>query len=80
MFIRKVIEFKLTLAYISGHCVSLQMSPPFSSTVQGTATAVVVVVVSFAVVVGVVDDFISMVGTTVHEPEMQVRPVAQRPI
>ena len=62
--------------------MSLQMSPPFSSTVQGTAAAVVVVVVvvSFAVVVGVVDDFISMVGTTVHEPEMQVRPVAQRPI
>ena len=76
---KMVIEFKLTLAYISGHCVSLQMSPPFSSTVQGTAAAVVVVV-SFAVVVGVVDDFISMVGTTVHEPEMQVRPVAQRPI
>ena len=74
-----VIEFKLTLAYISGHCVSWQMSPPFSSTVQGTAAAVVVVV-SFAVVVGVVDDFISMVGTRVHEPEMQVRPVAQRPI
>ena len=58
--------------------MSLQISPPFSSTVQGTAAAVVVVV-SCAVVVGVVDDFISMVGT-VHEPEMQLRPVAQRPI
>ena len=57
--------------------MSLQISPPFSSTVQGTAAAVVVVV-SCAVVVGVVD-FISMVGT-VHEPEMQLRPVAQRPI
>ena len=57
--------------------MSLQISPPFSSTVQGTAAAVVVVV-SFAVVVGVVD-FISMVGT-VHESEMQLRPVAQRPI
>lgn len=48
-------------------------------TVQGTAAAVVVVVVvSFAVVVGMM--ILSMVGTTVHEPEMQVRPVAQRPI
>ena len=54
--------------------MSLQISPPFSSTVQGTAAAVVVVVSC-----AVDDDFISMVGT-VHEPEMQLRPVAQRPI
>ena len=58
--------------------MSLQISPPFSSTVHGTGAPVVVVVSSF-VVVAVVVDFVSVVGA-VHEPEMQLRPGAQRPI
>ena len=73
-----VIDSKLTLANISGHCVSLQISPPFNSTVHGTGGPVVVVVSSF-VVVAVVVDFVSVLET-VHEPEMQLRPGAQRPI
>ena len=58
--------------------MSLQISPPFNSTVHGTGGPVVVVVSSF-VVVAVVVDFVSEVET-VHEPEMQLRPDAQRPI
>ena len=58
--------------------MSLQISPPFNSTVHGTGGPVVVVVSSF-VVVAVVVDFVSVLET-VHEPDMQLRPGAQRPI
>ena len=70
------LSVQLTLANASGHCVSLQIAPPSNSTVHGTAADVVVVICS-AVVVGVVA--FAVVGRE-HDPEMQLRPVEQRPI